>query len=217
MDGKTFIFLNGHYPRGDRQFIRNLIRRTRPRPRIIAVDGGIAFLQQNTIKPNFWISDMDSAPRIGKDFLDGVEFLLYPPDKGKTDAELALDLCARENLCDITIFGWETRGGEIDHLLGNLFLCRNLMGRKRAIRLRYLNNRREIIALRNETRVLRGYKDRLLSIIPLSSKIILTLKGTRFPADELLVRAGATVSMRNQITANRLFISITGAGLAIIL
>jgi len=216
MEGTAYIFLNGYYPKGDNLLARRLIRRTRPCPALIAVDGGIGFLQKNSIKPDFWISDLDSAPRIRKGFLKNVEVYLYPADKKKTDAELAVDLCAREGYSDITVFGWEARKGETDHLMGNLLLCRNLKGPRRGLQMRFLDSRQEIIALHDQSKTLKGYKGRRLSIIPLSRKIMLTLKGTQYPASALTVREGETVALRNQITAQKATIEIIGAGLAII-
>lgn len=216
MEGAAYIFLNGFYPRGDNLLVRRLIGQTRPRPVIIAVDGGIAFLQKNAVKPDIWISDLDSAPRIRKGFLKNVDVFLYPADKEKTDTELAIDFCAKQDLINITVFGWESRQGETDHLLGSLFLCRNFKGNKRFLRIKYINSRQEIIALRNETRTVRKYKGRGLSVIPISSKIVLTLTGTKYRAHALTIREGETVSLRNRITADRATICIKGSGLAII-
>jgi thiamine pyrophosphokinase len=216
MDGRAFIFLNGLYPKGDDQLVRRLIRKTRPRPVLIAVDGGIAFLQKNKLKPDYWISDLDSTPRIKRGFLRGVELMLFPADKDKTDAELAVDFCADEGLFDLTVFGWEARKGETDHLLGTLMLCRNLKGKKRRLNLRFLDNRQEVYALHDNTRILKGYKGKRLSVIPLSSRIVLTLQGAHYSAREMVVYEGETISMRNRITAQRAKVSIKGKGLIVI-
>jgi thiamine pyrophosphokinase len=216
MEGRAFIFLNGFYPRGDQRLVRRLIRKLKRRPVMIAVDGGIAFLQKASIRPDCWISDLDSAPRLKRGFLRDIEVFLYPADKDKTDGELAIELCARRDLSDITIFGWDARKGETDHLLGSLFLCRNLKGKKRGLRLRFLDSRQEILPLKNEKRIIRDCKGKRLSVIPLSSNIILGLAGTRYPARNLAVSEGETISLRNLITANRAAISIQGTGLAII-
>jgi thiamine pyrophosphokinase len=215
MDG-AFVFLNGLYPKGDNQLARRLIRNRKSRPVLIAVDGGIGFLQKNRLKPDYWISDLDSAPRLRKGFLKGVELLLYPADKTKTDAELALDLCAKKGFNDITVFGWEARKGETDHLLGSLLLGRNLKGRRSRLRLKYLDSRQEILVLKDENRTLSGYKGRRLSILPLSRAIVLSLTGTQYPARRLVIHQGETVALRNQITAARIRITIEGIGLAVI-
>jgi len=216
MDGKAFIFLNGLYQKGDMALVGRLIRRSRPRPMMVAVDGGIGFLQKIKIKPDVWISDLDSAPRLRAGFLKNIVILLYSSDKEKTDAELALEYCAQKKAFDVTVFGWDSRDGETDHLLGNLFLCRNLTGPKRNVKLRFLDSRREIISLRDESRSLRGFRGRRLSVIPLSARISLSLSGTLYPAKNLIIRAGQATALRNQITSDAAGISITGSGLAIL-
>jgi len=216
MEGKAFIFLNGLYQKGDMALVGRLIRRSHPRPMIVAVDGGIGFLQKIKIKPDVWISDLDSAPRLRAGFLKNIVILLYSRDKEKTDAELALEYCVRKKALDMTMFGWDSRDGETDHLLGNLFLCRNLIGPKRNVKLRFLDSRREIISLRDESRLLRGFRGRRLSVIPLSARISLSLSGTQFPARDLIIRAGQAISLRNQITSDTARISIAGSGLAIL-
>jgi len=215
MGGKAYIFLNGHYPKEDQQLIRGLVRTSRPRPLLMAVDGGLAMLLKLSIKPDYWISDLDSAPKVKRGYLTGIEVYLYPPDKEKTDAELAVDLCARLGVRDITFFGWDVRQAETDHLLGTLFLSRNLKGRKGGLSLRYLSTRQEIAAVKDATLIYRGYKGRRLSIIPMSARISLTLAGTEFPARKLTIREGETTAMRNQITSRRASVTVKGMALAI--
>jgi len=216
MDGKALVFLNGLYIKGDNLLARRVVRGSRSRPVVIAVDGGIGFLQKNGIRPDYWISDLDSPPRIKRGFLKDIETYLFPADKEKTDAELAIDLCAREGLTDISVFGWEARKGETDHLLGSLFLVRNLKGARRKLKLKFINSRQEIYGIVNDRQVLKGYKGRRLSIIPMTSRISLTLEGTLYPAKRRRIEAGETIALRNYITAKRAVVGIEGQGLAII-
>lgn len=216
MEGAAFVFLNGLYQKGDMAFVGRLIRRRRPKPMVVAVDGGFNFLQKIAIKPDVWISDLDSAPRFKGGVLKNTVVLLYPSDKGKTDAELALEYCVQEKIFDITVFGWDSREGEIDHLLGNLFLCRNRPGPKRNLRLRFLDCRREIMPIHDESRLLRGFRGRRLSIIPIGARISLSLTGTQYPAQHLTIRAGQTLALRNRITSERAQITVKGSGLVIL-
>jgi thiamine pyrophosphokinase len=217
MDGKALVFLNGSYSTGDAKLVRELLRRTRPRPMVIAVDGGIGFLQKIGRKPDVWISDLDSAPRMRRGFLRGVDLLFYSPAKDKTDAELAVDLCVLEGVSEVTLLGWSLRGTETDHLLGNLFLCRRLGGKTGRMRFRFLDSRQEVIPVIDGKHILNGYVGRRLSILPLSQKMSLTLTGTAYRAKNLTVHAGQTVAMRNIITANRATIAVKGTALAVIL
>ena len=69
MAGTAFVFLNGYYHRGDRLLVNRQLRRRRPRPLVIAVDGGLSFVQRCGLPPDFWLTDLDSAPTIRKGFL----------------------------------------------------------------------------------------------------------------------------------------------------
>ncbi len=215
MGGSAFIFLNGRYQKDDQKLIRGLIRRSRHRPLLIAVDGGLAMLQRLSIKPDHWISDLDSTPRIKKGYLKKIEVHLFPSEKEKTDAELAVDLCARERITNVTIFGWNVRGSETDHLLGTLLLARNLKREKSGLHLRFLSSRQEIRALTDETTVYRDRKGHRLSVIPLSSTIALTLSGTKFNARRTIIHEGETIALRNLITAQRAKIGVEGTALVL--
>jgi thiamine pyrophosphokinase len=215
MAGTAFIFLNGLYVKDDYRLIRGLVRRSSPRPLLIAVDGGLAALQKLAIRPDHWISDLDSTPRIKRGFLKEIEIHLFPADKKKTDAELALDLCAANGITDITVFGWNVRGGETDHLLGTLMLARNLTRAKRGFHLRFLADHQEIRTIKNGDITYRAYKGHRLSIIPLSSRISLTTSGTKYPARGIIIRAGQTIALRNEIVAQRAKITVAGLALAL--
>jgi len=215
MAGAAFVFLNGLYAKEDYRLIRGLVRTTRPRPLLIAVDGGLAVLQKLSIRPDHWISDLDSTPRIKRGFLKKVEVHLFSADKDKTDAELALDLCAAEAVGDVTVFGWNVRGAGIDHLLGTLMLSRNLTRARHSLRLRFLTGRQEIRAIKDGSTTYHSHKGHRLSIVPLSARIALTTTGTKYPARALTVRAGQTVALRNEITAGRARVTVAGLALAL--
>ena len=216
MAGTAFVFLNGYYHRGDRLLVNRQLRRRRPRPLIIAVDGGLSFVQRCGLPPDFWLTDLDSAPTIRKGFLSQAQLLLHPSIKDKTDGELALEFCSRNNLTDITIFGWYDSNGETDHLLGNLLLYENHLKGKRPLRVRYLDSRQEIYPVSNEKQRLVGYRGRRLSVVPISRRIVLTLRGTAFPARELVVNRGQSIALRNRITARQASVTVRGAALILV-
>lgn len=216
MAGTAFLFLNGGYQPDDRMLVTRMMRDTHPRPLVIAVDGGLSFLQRCDLRPDVWLTDLDSAPRIKKGFINQTEMLLFPPRKDKTDAELALDFCVRKKMASVTIFGWYDRTNETDHLLGNMLLCRGQAFADGRLRMRFLDSRQEIIPLRNETLTIQGCRGRRLSIVPLSAKVRLTARGLDYPARDLTVHAGQTISLRNRIVADRAVIIVAGMALAII-
>jgi thiamine pyrophosphokinase len=216
MAGTAFLFLNGSYHPDDRALVTRLMRNTNPRPLVIAVDGGLSFLQRCGVRPDVWLTDLDSAPRIKKGFINRTEILLFPRRKDKTDGELAVDFCLRKKIAHVTIFGWYDRTYETDHLLGNLLLCRNRAILGGHLQARFLDSRQEIIPLRNETLSIRGGRGRRLSIVPLSQTVRLTAKGLDYPARDLPIRAGQTIALRNRIVADRAVITVIGTALAVV-
>ena len=200
---KALVFLNGHYFAQDSALIRRIIKAEGSSSVLIAVDGGLAILQKNNIKPDYWISDLDSSPRIKKGFLKHTELLFYPSAKDKTDTELTLDLCAALHIREITLFGWYDRRSETDHLLGNLLIWANPAFFKHKFEITYIDSHQTIYPLYNGRKIIRGHKGRKLSIVPLDKQTRLTLSGVKYPLTDAVVRRGQTISLRNEITSNR--------------
>ncbi|MCP4566758.1 MAG: thiamine diphosphokinase [FCB group bacterium] len=216
MARKAFVFLNGHFHKNDHKLIDRLLHEGKSIPLMIAVDGGLKFMQKFDFALDYWITDLDSSPKVEKDFLRNTEILIHPSAKDQTDGELALEFCLQRNVTDITFFGWYDLRCETDHMLGNLMLFHRLTKRQANCRLRFMDSAQEICPLYNQNLTLNGYKGRRLSIVPLDKTITLTLKGTEYPAEELVVRRGQTIALRNRISAKRASIRLKGAALAII-
>ncbi len=216
MSGTAFLFLNGSYHTNDRALVKRLLRQTRPRPLLMAIDGGLTFLQKCDLSPDIWLTDLDSTPRIKKGFIDQTTIFLYPPQKNKTDGELALDLCRQKKIREATIFGWYDRTHETDHLMGNLLLSRCAAVAGGRLRLRFLDSRQEIYPLVNAAMRLTSCTGRRLSVVPLSAAIRLTLAGTEYAARALPVKAGQTIALRNRISAATARIRVEGAALVIV-
>lgn len=214
--GSAYIFLNGNYHKDDLKLVTRMYRKQKRKPIIIAVDGGLSFLQKINLRPKFWLTDLDSTPRIKKGFLVYTNIMTYSPIKDKTDGELAFEFCRSLDLADITFFGWYDTADETDHLLGNLMLV-HLLGRNRSkVTISYLRSRQNIYYLNNEKKSFTGCKGNRLSTVPISRKINLTLRGTQFPARDLVVTQGQTISLRNYITSSTASVTVKGMAWVII-
>ncbi|MCK5127010.1 MAG: thiamine diphosphokinase [candidate division Zixibacteria bacterium] len=211
----AFVFLNGHYYKNDACLVRHSITSERRKPTIIAVDGGIKFLQRVDTRPDYWVTDLDSAPKIKKGFLSGTELFVYPSDKDKTDTELALDLCVTKNMKSVKLFGWYDANGETDHLLGNLFLGIN-PAFSCQLSLEFINSRQTVIPIHRGRITIRNKKGYGLSVLPIQGETRVSLSGVKYKARQLSVFPGQTKSLRNVITAQKAIVEVTAPVLVIL-
>ena len=59
--------------------------------RVIAADAGIAHAAALSLTPELWVGDFDSVPDDLPGAFDAVPRQEFPPEKDKTDGELAVD------------------------------------------------------------------------------------------------------------------------------
>ncbi len=199
------LFLNGHYNKEDIALAVAQISSVENRSVVIAVDGGIDILQKKNIPPDYWVSDLDSSPKIEKGFLTDTECLFYPSEKNKTDAELALDLCLKMGVSHVDIYGWADVSNETDHMLGNLYLSVNRDFAKK-LTINYLSSQQVIFLLKSGKRFVTDAKGMRLSILPVGTSATISLTGVRYKAKDLIVKRGQTISLRNEVTAQRAMI-----------
>ena len=83
---------------------------------VIAVDGGFASLAAVGCAPDLAIGDFDSLGYVP----EGVEVLVFPPEKDASDMELALGEAVARGADDVEVYG--ALGGRLDHTLANLQL-----------------------------------------------------------------------------------------------
>lgn len=212
----AFIFLNGYYHKSDFDLIKNILKNYKNKRKIIAVDGGISFLQKIKIKPDIWIGDLDSAPRIKKELIKNTEIKIYPSEKDETDSELALDYCREKKISSIAIFGWYDRTNETDHLLGNILLPLNNKLLKSGLRIKFVDSKQEISVIYDDKMTYTGRKNSGLSIVPISNRVLLTIKGAKYNTENQYIKLGQTLSLRNKITSNRATVAVKGKALVII-
>jgi len=209
------VFLNKRYSQSDNDYYKKLLK-----GRItVAADGGIRFFLKNGLKPDILIGDFDSAPRLTKKYLTGIEVIRFPSHKDKTDSQLAVELALERGAGDIKICG-ALSVSEIDHTLSNIFLLELIRNfgtkNRRAVTASILNRGTEIRLVENESVTLTGRKGDFLSIIPLKSGSKITLEGLDYPAVDKSLLYGDTLSLRNQFKAGRARIKVRGRVLAVV-
>jgi thiamine pyrophosphokinase len=200
------LFLNGKYSRKDVPFYRNLCKDRFT----IAVDGGYAFFEQAKFAPNLLIGDLDSLVGGLEKIPTKTEVRQFPKEKEKTDAHLAIEYCVAKGAKHIDIV--QPSIGEPDQFIGNIMLLTLEMLKKPRPRpiLRIVNTAYEIRLLDNRTLEINGAAGDEVSIIPMSGRVVLTCRGTKYPTKGIPILRGETRGMRNRIVEPQAFFAISG-------
>jgi thiamine pyrophosphokinase len=206
------IFVHGVYKAEHLTFYRKLCR-----SRIkIAVNGGLRFFLKANVVPDLLIGDLDSLQRIPKDLPRCTKVITFPSRKDKTDLQLALEYCLNEKAKSIDIV-IPILGGP-DHFLGNVMLV-NLVDKLKHTRtypkIRFVNIRYEIVFVQDNSETFDNCQDDIVSVIPLSRRIVLTCRGTEYNVQNVAIRFGDTRSLRNRIVSRKAIFDIKGKALVI--
>ena len=112
---RSIIFLNGDYSKQSLEQFEN-------DDLIIAVDGGTKYLLSNGVIPDIFVGDADSIDNdvLKKLEVSGCELFVYPEDKDKIDAQLAIEKAIELGANEIVIRGWQ--GERIDMILALIYL-----------------------------------------------------------------------------------------------
>jgi thiamine pyrophosphokinase len=108
--------------------------------------------------------------------------------------------------------------GVPDHFLGNVMLV-NLVDRLKLARLypkiRFVNIRYEIVFVQDCSETFVNCRGDVVSVIPLSSRIALTCRGTEYYVQNAAIRLGDTRGLRNRIVSRKATFSIKGKAFVI--
>ncbi len=206
------IFVHGVYRTEHLSFYRKLCRL-----RIkIAVDGGLRFFLKARIVPDLLIGDLDSLQMTPKDFPRRTRVITFPSRKDKTDLQLALEFCLHEKAKSIDIV--VPTLGVPDHFLGNVMLV-NLVDKLKHARsypkIRFVSIRYEIVFVQDRSETFVNCRGDVVSVIPLSRRIVLTCRGTEYHVQNAAIRLGDTRGLRNRIVSRKATFDIKGKAFVI--
>lgn len=203
---KYVLFLNGAYRAEDITFYKRISRGTVK----VAVDGGHVYFEKSKQAPDLVIGDLDSARHIPKKLFEQGKVLLFPADKDKTDAYLALEYAIKAGAKEIDLVMPSMT--EPDHVLGAMMLLvRSDVGSwgRKGGKLRLLNRSFEMVYLNSGTKTFTGFKGDQLSVVPLTT-IKLTCAGTEYKCRDLAIRRGDSRPLRNRISSARASVRVRG-------
>lgn len=196
----ALICLNGHPLQKDLLFSK-----VEEADCVIAADGGLNWLVEYQVEPDFVVGDLDSAK---KEYMGKIK-AVHVDDQNSTDLEKSLMFAMREGFSTVNVVGIES--GRIDHLLANFFLLSNF-AQTLDLQIigdnwvgKFLQKKNKIIAAQNT----------IVSIIPFSPCKGLTLEGFEYPLSNQALNVGE-VGVSNRTIKEKVLIHIeTGIALGI--
>ena len=170
---------------------------------VIAADSGYAHAQRLGIVPDVLLGDFDSytAP-----LPDGIPIVRHPVEKDDTDTALAVQYGRELGYTDFWIYG--VFGGErADHSVANLFLLRWMA--EEGLHGTLVHGGTTMQVLRPGTIVLPQYRGTLSLFSVTDVCRGLTLRGTKYETDGIVLKSGLTLGAGNEITAPEATITFT--------
>lgn len=183
---------------------------------IIAADSGVEQLLKINKLPDCLVGDLDSISEKSILYLKskGVNTIVYPKEKNKSDTEIAIELILSKKPENITLVS--ATGSRLDHSLANIFLLKKLSNLN--IDTQIIDNNNIIKLIRPEQIVLKDESFDYISIIPISLEgIVITLNGFHYNLIREHIEFGSSYGISNELDKDEgHIIKHSGEGLLIL-
>ena len=206
---RCLIFANGTLP--DLDAARRLLR---PDDLLLAADGGTRHILDLGRTPSIVIGDLDSITDEERRKMKGagVEIVVHPRDKNKTDLELALDYAIGQGYREIIIVA--ALGGRLDQTLGNIAIITDARLSNFDLRLDDGVESASFCRARSEVR---GRRGDLVSLIPWGGEVTgVRTEGLRWPLSNETLYPHKTRGISNEMTGDVAHIQIASGLLLVI-
>lgn len=181
---KALLFVNGEPPN---DYPDNLNDYTY----IACTDGAYHnYVCRSAIVPDFIIGDLDSWQE-NVATPESIQ-IIHTPDQNKTDFEKAILYLANKGINEFTIYG--ASGHSSDHFLGNLSVAIQYYQQYKFM---FYDNYCHFF-FANKHEMIKGVKDKTISLMPLSSVTHLTLTGFQYALIDKTLELGGLTSLRNK-------------------
>lgn len=130
---------------------------------IIAVDGGMEFLDGINVMPDYIVGDFDTlSENILKKYENSrAKIIRLNPVKDSTDTEEAVELACRNGAAEVDILGG--LGSRMDHTIGNLFLLEKML--KKSVRGTIYSHNAQITIIDKTTVIKNTYRYKYISFL----------------------------------------------------
>lgn len=180
--------------------------------RVIAADSGIRHAAMLGVAPELWTGDFDSVPEEMRAQHDGVPTEIFPPEKDKTDGEIAIDAALERGASEIVLAG-AFGGARSDHAFLHLTAAIELAERGLSVLL--TSGRQEGCPLVPGRHAFDYGPGTLFSVLCFEEVTGLTLKGAKWPLEKRDIPFGSSLTLSNE-TQGPLSVSLR-AGRALLL
>jgi thiamine pyrophosphokinase len=186
--------------------------------RVVAVDGGTAWLASVGRRPDLVVGDLDSADpaTLARLAADGVPVDMHPAAKDASDTELALDGVVAAGADEVLILG-ALAGPRLDHQLANLMLLLD-PGLARVRDLRLVRGGTLVRALRGgATMAVEAPAGGLVTLLPVGGDAVgVRTVGLRYPLDGETLRIGRSRGLSNVVVEPPASVSLDRGSLLVI-
>ncbi|MER9448984.1 thiamine diphosphokinase [Mesorhizobium sp. M0254] len=177
--------------------------------RVIAADAGIGHARLLGLMPELWVGDFDSVPADLPADLAAVPREVFPPEKDKTDGELAIAAALERGATSLVLAG-AFGGKRADHAF--LHLALSLQLAETGTKVLLTSGAQEGAPLLPGKAGFDYADGTLFSVLGFSDLSGLTVSGAKWPLDHVEVVFGSSLTISNEVKSNK-----TGGGLEIAL
>ncbi|MCR4963347.1 MAG: thiamine diphosphokinase [Firmicutes bacterium] len=195
----SVVVLNGTPPRGYAAAVLWSLSQQKPRPQIIAADGGGGALLAQNIWPDILIGDGDSLDEDKKQLLleKGVQRIDFPRAKNFGDGEAAMRLALENHPGPVAVFG--AFGGRLDFTILNL-TAPLLFGPEQARKFYFFGHDSLVRYIQPGEDLIQGRAGDHISLIAMTPQVTeLTINGFVYPLTGYTLEAGSSRAVSNII------------------
>ncbi len=176
---------------------KSLIRQIRRAQKIIGVDRGARWLIKNKLTPDVALGDFDSVTK--RELLlikkKAKKVLMFSAQKDATDLELAVDYSFRLKPKEVIIFGGI--GTRLDHTIAAVHMLEKFLSK--GIKAAIVDERNEIILVKDSYRVNKKQQYRYLSLLPHTQSVTVSLSGFTYPLVGIQLKRGTSRGISNEL------------------
>ncbi|MBH1941356.1 thiamine diphosphokinase [Mobilitalea sibirica] len=212
INNNILIITGGHV---DEEFLKHQVLKT-PYTMVIAADHGLIAADQLKLSLDYIVGDFDSVSHtLLKKYQEiSTPIKTFPTEKDKTDTQIAIELALMHNPSNIDIVG--ATGSRMDHVLANIHLLMLPMQLNVSAGMIDSNNK---IYLKNKSFTIKRNNQfgNYVSLIPFTDKVTeLTLKGFKYPLNNVTLIAGNSLGISNEIIEEEAFVDFLEGSLIVI-